>query len=69
MWGSREKKCPEKCCKTNYYGGQQIQDLERTIMMLKLPSDSLEKITGTGIRKHYLRLQMLTYTYGSRVMK
>lgn len=69
MWCNREKNAQKKCRKTNYYGGQQIQDLERTIMMLKLPSDSLEKITGTGIRKHYLRLQMLTYRYGSRVMK
>ena len=55
--------------KTNYYGGQPIHNLERTIMILKLPSDSLQKIMGIGIRKQHLRLQMLAYKYGSRVMK
>lgn len=44
-------------------------DLERITMMLKLPSDSLEKITGIGTRKQYLRLQGPTYKYGPRVMK
>lgn len=63
------EKCPEKkSCKPITMEGSRY-DWKRTIMMLKLPSNSLEKITGTGIRKQYLSLQILTYKYRSRVMK
>lgn len=42
--------------------------LERK-MMPKLPGDSLEKKSGLGIKKQYLRLQVQTHKYGSREMK
>ena len=58
----------KKSCKPITMEGSRY-DLKRTIMMLKLPSNLREKITGIGIRKQYLRLQILTYKYRSRVMK